>query len=203
MFEYYLNLFLTTVFIENIALSFFLGMCTFIAISKKIDAAIGLGIAVIVVCLITVPLNNLIYNYVLREGALEWVGLPNTNSEFVELISYIGVRAAAVQILEMFLDKFVPVLYNALGVFLPLITVNCAILGASLFMVEKDLMFTESVVYGLGAGVGWAMAIVILAGIRERLKYADIPDGLQGLGITFIIVGLMSFGFMSFGGISL
>ena len=204
MFEYYLNLFLTTVFIENIALSFFLGMCTFIAISKKIDAAIGLGIAVIVVCLITVPLNNLIYNYVLREGALEWVGLPNTNLEFVELISYIGVIAAAVQILEMFLDKFVPVLYNALGVFLPLITVNCAILGASLFMVEKDLMFTESVVYGLGAGVGWAMAIVILAGIRERLKYADIPDGLQGLGITFIIVGLMSFGFMlSFGGISL
>ena len=168
MFEYYLNLFLTTVFIENIALSFFLGMCTFIAISKKIDAAIGLGIAVIVVCLITVPLNNLIYNYVLREGALEWVGLPNTNLEFVELISYIGVIAAAVQILEMFLDKFVPVLYNALGVFLPLITVNCAILGASLFMVEKDLMFTESVVYGLGAGVGWAMAIVILAGIRER-----------------------------------
>ena len=203
MFEYYLNLFLTTVFIENIALSFFLGMCTFIAISKKIDAAIGLGIAVIVVCLITVPLNNLIYNYVLREGALEWVGLPNTNLEFVELISYIGVIAAAVQILEMFLDKFVPVLYNALGVFLPLITVNCAILGASLFMVEKDLMFTESVVYGLGAGVGWAMANVILAGIRERLKYADIPDGLQGLGITFIIVGLMSFGFMSFGGISL
>ena len=203
MFEYYLNLFLTTVFIENIALSFFLGMCTFIAISKKIDAAIGLGIAVIVVCLITVPLNNLIYNYVLREGALEWVGLPNTNLEFVELISYIGVIAAAVQILEMFLDKFVPVLYNALGVFLPLITVNCAILGASLFMVEKDLMFTESVVYGLGAGVGWAMAIVILAGIRERLKYADIPDGLQGLGITFIIVGLMSFGFMSFVGISL
>ena len=203
MFEYYLNLFLTTVFIENIALSFFLGMCTFIAISKKIDAAIGLGIAVIVVCLITVPLNNIIYNYVLREGALEWMGLPNTNLEFVELISYIGVIAAAVQILEMFLDKFVPVLYNALGVFLPLITVNCAILGASLFMVEKDLMFTESVVYGLGAGVGWAMAIVILAGIRERLKYADIPDGLQGLGITFIIVGLMSFGFMSFGGISL
>ena len=203
MFEYYLNLFLTTVFIENIALSFFLGMCTFIAISKKIDAAIGLGIAVIVVCLITVPLNNLIYNYVLREGALEWVGLPNTNLEFVELISYIGVIAAAVQILEMFLDKFVPVLYNALGVFLPLITVNCAILGASLFMVEKDLMFTESVVYGLGAGFGWALAIVVLAGIREKLKYSDIPEGLKGLGMTFIIVGLMSFGFMSFGGITL
>jgi Na+-transporting NADH:ubiquinone oxidoreductase subunit E len=178
-------------------------MCTFLAISKKIDAAFGLGVAVIVVCAITVPLNNLIYNYVLREGALTWAGLPNTNLEFVELISYIGVIAAAVQILEMFLDKYIPALYNALGVFLPLITVNCAILGASLFMVEKDLMFTESIAYGLGAGVGWAMAIVILAGIRERLKYADIPDGLQGLGITFIIVGLMSFGFMSFGGISL
>ena len=202
MFEHYLNIFLTTVFIENIALSVFLGMCTFIAISKKIDAAFGLGIAVIVVCLITVPLNNFIYNNVLREGALAWAGLPEANLQFVGLISYIGVIAAAVQILEM-LDKFVPALYNALGVFLPLITVNCAILGASLFMVEKDLKFGESVVYGLGAGVGWAMAIVILAGIREKLKYADIPEGLQGLGITFIIVGLMSFGFMSFGGISL
>ena len=203
MFEHYLSLFVTTVFIENIALSVFLGMCTFLAISKKIDAAIGLGIAVIVVCLITVPLNNLIFNYVLRDGALAWAGLPNTNLEFVELISYIGVIAAAVQILEMFLDKYVPVLYNALGIFLPLITVNCAILGASLFMVEKDLYFGESVAYGLGAGVGWALAITILAGIREKLKYSDMPEGLQGLGSTFIIVGLMSFGFMSFGGIIL
>ena len=203
MFEHYLNIFINTVFIENIALSLFLGMCTFLAISKKIDAAFGLGVAVIVVCAITVPLNNLIYNYVLREGALAWAGLPNTNLEFVELISYIGVIAAAVQILEMFLDKYIPALYNALGVFLPLITVNCAILGAALFMVEKDLMFTESIAYGLGAGVGWAMAIVILAGIREKLKYSDIPEGLKGLGMTFIIVGLMSFGFMSFGGISL
>ena len=203
MFEHYLNIFINTVFIENIALSLFLGMCTFLAISKKIDAAFGLGIAVIVVCAITVPLNNLIYNYVLREGALTWAGLPNTNLEFVELISYIGVIAAAVQILEMFLDKYVPVLYNALGKFLPLITVNCAILGASLFMVEKDLYFGESVAYGLGAGVGWALAITILAGIREKLKYSDMPEGLQGLGSTFIIVGLMSFGFMSFGGIIL
>ena len=203
MFEHYLNIFINNVFIENIALSLFLGMCTFLAISKKIDAAFGLGIAVIVVCAITVPLNNLIYNYVLREGALTWAGLPNTNLEFVELISYIGVIAAAVQILEMFLDKYIPALYNARGVFLPLITVNCAILGAYLFMVEKDLMFTESIAYGLGAGVGWAMAIVILAGIREKLKYSDIPEGLKGLGMTFIIVGLMSFGFMSFGGISL
>ena len=203
MFEHYLNIFINTVFIENIALSLFLGMCTFLAISKKIDAAFGLRIAVIVVCAITVPLNNLIYNYILREGALTWAGLPNTNLEFVELISYIGVIAAAVQILEMFLDRYIPALYNALGVFLPLITVNCAILGASLFMVEKVLMFTESIAYGLGAGFGWAMAIVILAGIREKLKYSDIPEGLKGLGMTFIIVGLMSFGFMSFGGISL
>ena len=205
MFEHYLSLFVTTVFIENTALSVFLGMCTFIAISKKIDAAFGLGIAVIVVCLITVPLNNFLYNFVIRDGALEWLGasFADVNLEFVGLISYIGVIAAVVQILEMFLDRYVPALYNALGVFLPLITVNCAILGASLFMVEKDLMFGESVVYGFGAGFGWALAIVILAGIREKLKYSDIPEGLQGLGATFIIVGLMSFGFMSFGGISL
>ena len=205
MFEHYLSLFVTTVFIENIALSVFLGMCTFIAISKKIDAAFGLGIAVIVVCLITVPLNNFLYNFFIRDGALEWLGssFADVNLEFVGLISYIGVIAAVVQILEMFLDRYVPALYNALGVFLPLITVNCAILGASLFMVEKDLMFGESVVYGFGAGFGWALAIVILAGIREKLKYSDIPEGLQGLGATFIIVGLMSFGFMSFGGISL
>ena len=205
MFEHYLSLFVTTVFIENIALSVFLGMCTFIAISKKIDAAFGLGIAVIVVCLITVPLNNVLYYFVIRDGALEWLGasFADVNLEFVGLISYIGVIAAVVQILEMFLDRYVPALYNALGVFLPLITVNCAILGASLFMVEKDLMFGESVVYGFGAGFGWALAIVILAGIREKLKYSDIPEGLQGLGATFIIVGLMSFGFMSFGGISL
>ena len=205
MFEHYLSLFVTTVFIENIALSVFLGMCTFIAISKKIDAAFGLGIAVIVVCLITVPLNNFLYNFVIRDGALEWLGssFADVNLEFVGLISYIGVIAAVVQILEMFLDRYVPALYNALGVFLPLITVNCAILGASLFMVEKDLMFGESVVYGFGAGFGWALAIVILAGIREKLKYSDIPEGLQGLGATFFIVGLMSFGFMSFGGISL
>ena len=189
MLENYLSIFINAVFIENIALSVFLGMCTFIAISKKIDAAIGLGIAVIVIIGITVP--------------LAWLGFPEVSLEFVGLISYIGVIAATVQILEMFLDKYVPVLYNALGIFLPLITVNCAILGASLFMVEKSLAFGESVVYGLGAGVGWALAIAMLAGIREKLKYSDIPDGLQGLGITFITVGLMCFGFMSFGGISL
>ena len=203
MFEHYLNIFVTTVFIENIALSLFLGMCTFIAISKKIDAAFGLGIAVIVVCLITVPLNNLIFNIILKDGALAWAGYPDVNLEFLKFISFIGVIAAVVQILEMFLDRFVPALYTTLGLFLPLITVNCAILGATLFMIEKDLMFGESVVYGFGAGFGWAMAIVVLAGIKEKLKYSDIPEGLRGLGITFLIVGLMSFGFMSFGGISL
>jgi len=203
MFEYYLNLFITAVFVENIALAYFLGMCTFLAISKNVKAAGGLGLAVIVVLTITVPINNLIYSKFLKAGALEWIGLPNSDLEFVGLITYIGIIAAVVQILEMFLDKFVPALYNALGSFLPLITVNCAILGASLFMVERSYFFVESVVYGFGAGAGWALAILALAGIRERLKYADIPGGLEGLGITFITVGLMCFGFMSFGGISL
>ena len=174
MLEQYLSILVNSIFIENIALSVFLGMCTFIAISKKIEAAIGLGIAVIVVIGITVPLNNLIYTYVLKEGALSWLGYPEVSLEFVGLISYIGIIAAVVQILEMFLDKYVPVLYNALGVFLPLITVNCAILGASLFMVEKSLAFGESVVYGLGAGIGWALAIAMLAGIREKLNYSWI-----------------------------
>jgi len=197
------SLFVRTVFIENIALSLFLGMCTFFAISKQVKAAFGLGLAVIVVLTLTVPLNNIIYTYVLKEGALSWAGLENTNLEFVELITYIGVIAAAVQILEMFLDKYVPALYNQLGIFLPRITVNCAILGASLIMVEKNYNLIESVTYGFGAGFGWALAIVLLAGIREKLKYSDIPEGLRGLGITYIIVGLMSFGFMSFGGIIL
>ncbi|MDX2463656.1 MAG: NADH:ubiquinone reductase (Na(+)-transporting) subunit E [Porticoccus sp.] len=204
--EHYLSLFVRSVFIENMALSFFLGMCTFLAISKKIQAAIGLGIAVIVVLAITVPANNLIYTYLLSEGALTWTGIDGMETvdlSFLGLLSYIGVIAAIVQIMEMFLDKFVPVLYNALGVFLPLITVNCAIMGAALFMVERDYDFAESTVYGLGAGVGWAFAIVALAGIREKLKYSDVPAGLQGLGITFITVGLMSMGFMSFGGIDL
>ena len=203
MFEYFISLFLKAVFIENMALVFFLGMCTFIAISKKIETAIGLGIAVIVVQAITVPVNNLIFAYLLRDGALAWAGLQDVDLSFLGYLSYIGVIAAIVQIMEMFLDKYVPALYNALGVFLPLITVNCAILGASLFMVNRDYNFGESVVYGVGAGVGWALAIVTLAGIREKLKYSDVPEGLRGLGITFITVGLMSLGFMSFGGISL
>lgn len=201
--EALVSLFVRSVFIENMALAFFLGMCTFLAISKKVEAAIGLGIAVIVVLVITVPANNLLYSLLLDEGALAWAGAANVDLRFLGLITYIGVIAAMVQILEMVLDKFFPTLYNALGVFLPLITVNCAILGASLFMVERDYNFTESVVFGAGAGVGWALAIVALAGIREKLKYSDVPAGLRGLGITFITVGLMSLGFMSFSGIDL
>jgi Na+-transporting NADH:ubiquinone oxidoreductase subunit E len=201
--EHYLSLFIRSIFIENMALSFFLGMCTFLAISKKIQAALGLSIAVTVVLAITVPLNNLLYTYLLADGALAWAGLPDLDLSFLGLISYIGVIAAVVQILEMFLDKYVPALYNALGVFLPLITVNCAIMGAALFMVERDYNFAESVVFGTGAGVGWGLAIVALAGIREKLKYSDVPEGLQGLGITFMMAGLMALGFMSFGGIDI
>ncbi|MGI9324680.1 MAG: NADH:ubiquinone reductase (Na(+)-transporting) subunit E [Pseudomonadales bacterium] len=201
--EYYLGLFIRAIFIENLALTFFLGMCTFIAISKKISTAFGLGVAVIVVIGITVPVNNLIYTYLLKDGALAWAGFPDVDLSFLGLLSYIGVIAALVQILEMFLDRFVPVLYNALGVFLPLITVNCAILGGSLFMIERDYDFTESVVFGLGSGVGWALAITALAGVREKLKYSDVPEGLRGLGITFIAVGLISLCFMSFGGIDI
>lgn len=203
MIEYYLSLFVRAIFIENMALVFFLGMCTFIAISKKIETSMGLGIAVVVVLTITVPVNNLLYQYLLADGALAWAGLPDVDLSFLGFLSYIGVIAAIVQTLEMFLDKYVPALYNALGVFLPLITVNCAILGASIFMVNRDYNFAESVVYGFGSGLGWAIAIVVLAGIREKMKYSDVPQGLRGLGITFITVGLMSLGFMSFGGISL
>ena len=203
MLEQYLGLFIRAVFVENMALAFFLGMCTFIAISKKISTAIGLGIAVVVVLAITTPVNNLIFNYLLRDGALAWAGFPDVDLSFLGYLSYIGVIAAMVQILEMFLDRFVPVLYNALGVFLPLITVNCAILGTSLFMVERDYTLAESTVFGLGAGVGWALAITALAGVREKLKYSDVPEGLRGLGITFISVGLISLCFMSFGGIDI
>ena len=201
--EHYISLFVRAVFVENMALAFFLGMCTFIAISKKVETAIGLGIAVVVVLGITMPVNNLIYSNILKDGALAWAGLPDVDLSFLGLLTFIGVIAAIVQILEMTLDKYVPSLYNALGVFLPLITVNCAIMGASLFMVERDYAFGESVVYGAGAGIGWALAIVALAGIREKLKYSDVPDGLRGLGITFITVGLMSLGFMSFSGVQL
>ncbi|PIE23811.1 MAG: NADH:ubiquinone reductase (Na(+)-transporting) subunit E [Neptuniibacter caesariensis] len=201
--EQYISLAVKAIFVENMALAFFLGMCTFLAISKKVQISLGLGIAVIVVLAITTPVNNLIYNLLLREGALAWAGYPEVDLSFLGYISYIGVIAAMVQILEMFLDKYVPALYNSLGVFLPLITVNCAIMGAALFMVERDYNFGESVVYGVSAGIGWALAITALAGIREKLKYSDVPEGLRGLGITFITVGLMSLGFMSFSGVSL
>ncbi|MEC7276374.1 MAG: NADH:ubiquinone reductase (Na(+)-transporting) subunit E [Bdellovibrionota bacterium] len=203
--EHHLNLFIKAVFIENLALGFFLGMCTFLAVSKKVNTALGLGVAVVVVQTITVPVNNLIYNNLLKEGALAWASpsLASVDLSFLGLISYIGVIAAMVQILEMTLDRFFPSLYNALGIFLPLITVNCAILGGTLFMVERDYNFAESVTYGVGSGVGWALAIAALAGIREKMKYSDVPPGLRGLGITFITVGLMAIGFLGFSGIQL
>jgi Na+-transporting NADH:ubiquinone oxidoreductase subunit E len=203
MLENYISIFLTSVFVENMALAFFLGMCTFLAVSKQVSTAIGLGIAVIVVQTITIPVNNLIYQYLLREDALVWAGVHGVDLSFLGFISYIGVIAAMIQVMEMILDKYVPALYNALGIFLPLITVNCAILGGSLFMVDRDYNFSESVVFGFGTGFGWAIAIAGLAGIREKLKYSDIPDGLKGLGITFITVGLMSLAFMAFSGIQL
>ncbi len=199
----YLSLFIKAVFIENLALAFFLGMCTFLAVSKKISTAIGLGVAVMVVQAITVPANNFIYHKLLKEDALVWMGIEGVDLSFLALLSCIGVIAALVQILEMVLDKFFPALYHALGVFLPLITVNCAILGGSLFMIERDYTFNESVVYGLGSGFGWALAITVMAGVREKLKYSNIPKGLEGLGITFITAGLMSLGFMAFSGIQL
>ncbi|MFL2870373.1 MAG: NADH:ubiquinone reductase (Na(+)-transporting) subunit E [Pirellulaceae bacterium] len=201
--EHYLNIFIKAVFIENLALSLFLGMCTFLAVSKDVKTALGLGVAVIVIQSITIPANNLIYTHLLKEGALSWLGVSDSNLEFLGLISYIGVIAAMVQILEMTLDRFFPPLYNALGIFLPLITVNCAILGGSLLMVERNYDFAESVVFGVGSGFGWALAIAALAGIREKMKYSDVPHGLRGLGITFIVVGLMAMAFMSFAGIEL
>lgn len=199
----YLELFIQSVFVENLALTFFLGMCTFLAVSKRIETALGLGAAMIVVQVITVPTNNLLYQFVIKEGALSWAGLGNVDLSFLGLVAYIGVIAAMVQILEMVLDRYFPRLFNALGIFLPLITVNCAILGGTLFMAQRNYTFAESVIYGAGSGTGWALAVVALAGIREKLKYSDVPAGLQGLGITFIIVGLMSLGFMAFAGIQL
>lgn len=203
MLEHYISLFVKAVFVENMALAFFLGMCTFLAVSKQVPTAAGLGVAVIVVQGITVPVNNLLYKHVLAEGALSWAGLPDVDLTFLGLITYIGVIAAIVQILEMTLDKYVPSLYNALGIFLPLITVNCAILGGSLLMVERDFSFSESVVFGVGSGAGWALAIIALAGVREKLKYSNVPPGLRGLGITFMTVGLMAMAFMLFSGIQL
>ncbi|MGR6980699.1 NADH:ubiquinone reductase (Na(+)-transporting) subunit E [Testudinibacter sp. P27/CKL/0425] len=197
--EHYISLFVRSIFIENMALAFFLGMCTFLAVSKKVSTSFGLGIAVIVVLGIAVPVNNLVYNLILKDGALA----EGVDLSFLNFITFIGVIAALVQILEMILDKYFPALYNALGIFLPLITVNCAIFGGVSFMVQRDYNFAESIVYGVGAGTGWMLAIVALAGLTEKMKYSDVPKGLRGLGITFITVGLMALGFMSFSGIQL
>lgn len=201
--EHYLSLLVRAVFVENMALAYFLGMCTFLAVSKKVKTSIGLGIAVIVVLTISVPVNQVIYQNILAPGALEWAGLPDADLSFLGFLTYIGVIAALVQILEMVLDKYFPALYDALGIFLPLITVNCAIFGGVAFMVQRDYSFGESVVYGFGSGLGWAIAIALLAAVREKLKYADFPDGVRGLGAVFITAGLMALGFQSFSGISL
>jgi len=195
------DIFLRSVFVENLALSFFLGMCTFLAVSKRVETAFGVGLAMTAVQTVTVPVNNLIYIYLLAPGALAWAGFADIDLSFLSLIAFIGVIAAMVQVLEMILEFHVPKLHRALGIFLPLITVNCAILGGSLFMVERSYTLLESIVYGFGTGIGWLLAIVMLAAIRERLKYADIPEGLEGLGITFVVVGLMSLGFVGFAGL--
>ncbi len=200
-----LNIFLKSAFVENMALAYFFGMCSFLAVSKKVDTALGLGLAVIFVLAVTTPINNLVYNYLLKEGAMTWISpeMATVNLDFLGYIAYIAVIAAMVQIVEMTIDKFSPTLYASLGVFLPLIAVNCAILGASLFMVQRDYTLAESTVFGLGSGVGWLLAIVALAAIRERLIYSNVPKPLRGLGITFITTGLMALGFQIFGGIQL
>ena len=201
--EHYLSLFVRAVFIENMALSFFLGMCTFIAICKQVKTAFSLGIAVTVVLALSVPVNQIVFKQFLAPGALAWAGFPDTDLSFLGFIAYIGVIAGLVQVLEMFLDKYVPSLYNALGIFLPLITVNCAIFGAVAFMVERDYTLTESAVFGVGSGIGWTLAITVMAAVSEKLKYADIPVALRGLGSRFFMVGLMSLGFLSFSGVQL
>ena len=196
-----IELFLRSIFSDNLALAYFLGMCTFLAVSRRLEVAFGLGLAMIVVETITVPINNLIYRWLLRDGALAWAGRSDLDLSFLVLIAAIGVIAATVQILEMVLDRFFPRLYRALGIFLPLITVNCAIFGASLFMVERRYDFAESVVYGFGSGLGWALAIWALAALRERIDESRVPKGLRGLGLAFILTGFMSMGFAVFGGL--
>jgi Na+-transporting NADH:ubiquinone oxidoreductase subunit E len=205
MLEHYLSLAIKAVFVENMALAFFLGMCSFLAVSKKVETALGLGAAVTFVLTVTTPLNQLVYTYLLSEGALTWISpsLVSVDLSFVRFLAFIGSIAASVQVVEMTLDRYVPKLYAALGVFLPLIAVNCAILGGSLFMVERDYTFPESAVFGFGSGLGFWLAIVALAAVREKLVYSDVPPGLRGLGITFLITGLMAIGFMAFAGIQL
>lgn len=201
--EHLISLFVKSVFVENILLAFFLGMCSFLAVSKRVETAIGLGFAVIFVQTITVPTNWAIHHFLLAPGALVWAGLPDVDLSFLGFISYIAVIAAMVQLVEMILDKYSPSLYAALGIFLPLIAVNCAILGGSLFMVEREYNLSESVVFGLGSGTGWALAIIAMSAIREKIRYSNIPMGLRGLGITMLITGLMAIAFMSFSGIAL
>ena len=196
-----IELFQRAIFEENLALSFFLGMCTYLAVSKRIETALGVGIALIVVQTISVPLNYLLHAHLLSAGALGWLGLPDADLGFMRLITFIGIVAALVQVLEMTLDRFMPGLYRALGIYLPLLAINCAIIGGSLFMVERRYDFAESAVYGLGTGIGWALAIVTLAAIRERLRYADVPKGLEGLGMAFIVTGLISMAFSAFAGV--
>jgi len=203
--EYFVNLFIRAVFIENMALAFFLGMCSFLACSKKVETALGLGVAVVFVQVLTVPLNNLILRHLLVEGALSWLSpaFAKVSLTFLAFILFIGTIAAAVQVVEMTVDRFVPGLYNTLGVFLPLIAVNCVILGGSLFMQEREYTFAESVVYGFGSGIGWLLAIVAMAAVREKLAYSDVPAGLKGIGITYVTAGLMSLAFMVFSGIQI
>ena len=200
-----LSLAIKAIFVENMALAFFLGMCSFLAVSKKVETAMGLGFAVVFVVGICTPLSNLVYTYVLKEGALAWLcpELATVDLSFLNFLAFIGLIAATVQVVEMVIDKFAPALYSSLGVFLPLIAVNCAILGSALFMVERDYNLVESTVFGVGSGLGFMLAIVALAAIREKMRYSNVPDGLRGLGITFVVTGLMAIGFMAFAGIQL
>ena len=201
--EHYLSLATKAIFVENMALAFFLGMCSLIAVSKKVETAIGLGMAVIFVLGICTPLNQMLITVLLKPGSLAWAGLPDVDLGFLSFLTLIGTIAAVTQIVEMALDRFSPELYNALGIFLPLIAVNCAIMGASLFMQERDYNLAEATVFGFGSGIGWALAIVALAAVREKLRYNNVPAALRGLPITFITVGLMSITFMAFAGIQL
>jgi Na+-transporting NADH:ubiquinone oxidoreductase subunit E len=199
----YIGLALKSIFVENILLAYFLGMCSFLAVSKKVETALGLGLAVVFVLTITAPVNWALNTFLLADGALAWAGLPDIDLSFLQFIAFIAVIAAMVQLVEMVLDRFSPSLYNALGIFLPLIAVNCAILGTSLFLVEREYDFAESLVFGFSSGVGWALAIVSMAAIRQRLIYSNVPQGLRGLGITMLTTGLMAIAFMAFAGIQL
>ena len=201
--ENLVSIFLNSVFVGNILLAYFLGMCSFVAVSNNLRTAVGLGLAVVFVLAITTPVNWLVYYYLLAPGALQWAGLADVDLSFLKFITFIAVIAAMVQIVEMVIDRVSQGLYNALGVFLPLIAVNCAILGTSLFMVEREYAFSETLVFGIGSGTGWAMAIISMAAIRNKLKYADPPEGLRGYGLTMVVTGLMAMGFMMFSGIAL